>query len=75
MVAVSHAPVVSRSSAPVAPLFVGRAVAAFPPAVQGLARFSSSLAGSGSRERLRAWQARLFLHLESGFCCALQLQV
>ena len=43
---VSQAPVVSGSSAPVAPPFVGRAVAAFPPAVHDLARFFLSLAGS-----------------------------
>ena len=38
-VTVSQAPVVSGSSAPVAPLFVERAVATFPPAVLDLARF------------------------------------
>ena len=47
--AVSQAPVVSGSSAPVAPLCVGHAVAAFPPAVPDLARFFSSLAGSASQ--------------------------
>ena len=47
-VAVSQAPVVSGSSAPVSPLFVRRAGAAFPPAVQDLARFFVSLAGSAS---------------------------
>ena len=46
MVVVSRAPVVSGSSAPVAPRFVGRAVAAFPPAVHDLARFFLSLAGA-----------------------------
>ena len=44
--AVSQAPVVSGSSAPVAPPFVGCAVAAFLPAVQDLARFFLSLAES-----------------------------
>ena len=47
-VAVSQAPVVSGSSAPVSPLFVRRAVAAFPPAVQDLAKSFLSLAGSAS---------------------------
>ena len=46
--AVSQAPVVSGSSAPVSFLFVRRAGAAFPPAVQDLARSFVSLAGSAS---------------------------
>ena len=47
-VAVSQAPLVSGSSAPVSPLFVRRAGAAFLPAVQDLARSFVSLAGSTS---------------------------
>ena len=68
---VSQAPVVSGSSAPVSPLFVRRAVAAFPPALLDLARSFLRPGGIASL----AWRARLFLDLESGFCCALQLQV
>ena len=47
-VAVSQAPVVFGASAPVSPLFARRAGAAFPPAVQDLARSFVSLAGSTS---------------------------
>ena len=48
-VAVSQAPVVSEASATVAPPAVGGAVAALPSAVQDLARFFVSLAGSSSQ--------------------------
>ena len=48
-VAVSQAPVVSEASAPVAPPVVGGTVAALPSAVQDLARFFLSLAGSMSQ--------------------------
>ena len=47
-VAVSQAPVVSEASAAVAPPFAGGTVAALPSAVQDLARFFLSLAGSSS---------------------------
>ena len=47
-VAVSQAPVVSGSSAPVSPLFVRRVGAAFPPAVSDFARSFLSLVGSAS---------------------------
>ena len=48
MVAVSQAPVVSGSSAPVSPLFVRRVGAAFLPVVSDFARSFLSLAGSAS---------------------------
>ena len=48
-VAISQAPVVSEASAAVAPPVVGGTVAAFQPAVQDLARFFLSLAGSLSQ--------------------------
>ena len=48
-VAVSQAPVVSETSAAVVPPVVGGTVAAFPPAVQDLARFFLSLARSSSQ--------------------------
>ena len=47
-VAVSQAPVVSEASATVAPPVGGATVAALPSAVQDLARFFLSLAGSSS---------------------------
>ena len=47
-VAVSQAPVVSKASAAVSPPVVGDTVAALPSAVQDLARFFLSLAGSSS---------------------------
>ena len=48
-VAVSQAPVVSEAPAAVAPPVERGAVAAFPPAVQDLARFFLSLTGSSSQ--------------------------
>ena len=48
-VTVSQAPVVSEASATVAPPVVGGAVTALPSAVQDLARFFLSLAGSSSQ--------------------------
>ena len=63
-VAVSQAAVVSEAPAAVAPSVGGATVATLPSAVQDLAGFFLSRAGSSSFERLAVLRARLLLHLE-----------